>query len=65
MKKFVIAIEEMIVGTFEVEADSSKEAIETAREKYRIGKFVLEPGDLVSKQMAVIESNEEPEWFEF
>lgn len=39
MKKFKIAIEEMIVGEFEVEADNPEEAIKLARQKYMVNLF--------------------------
>lgn len=66
MPKYKIAIEETIVDNFEVEANSLKEAIETAIQNYKKGEFVLEPGNLVSKQLAVIEpSYDEPEWIKF
>jgi len=65
MNNFKIAIEEMISDTFEVEANSLDEAIEIAKEKYKNGEFVLESGNLVAKQMAVIEPNKETEWIEF
>jgi len=65
VKKFKISIEETLVDTFEVEANNAEEAIDIAIKKYKIGKFVLEPGHLVSKQMAVTDPNKEPEWFDF
>ena len=43
--KYTITIEETIAKDFEVEADSAKEAYETAEQKYKSGEFVLDPGD--------------------
>ena len=64
--KFKVAIEETVVGEFEVEADNFAEALEIAEEKYKKGEFVLEPGEVQFKQMAIVEpSNEVTEWKEF
>lgn len=66
MKKYVVSIEETVVGEFEVEAENSKEAMEIAQEKYIKGKFVLEPGELQSKRMAIVEPTVEyTKWEEF
>ena len=64
--KFKIAIEETVVGEFEVEAENAGEALEIAEEKYKKGELVLEPGEVQFKQMAVIApSKEVTEWKEF
>lgn len=64
--KFKVAIEETVVGEFEVEADNFAEALEKAEENYKKGKFVLEPGEVQFRQMAIVEpSNEKTEWREF
>ena len=66
MKKFIIAIEETVVDTFEVEANSAEEAMEIAEENYGNGEFVLKPGEVTFKQMSVIKPSEEStEWVEF
>ena len=65
MKKYKISIEETIVDTFEVEANTHEEAIEIAIKNYKTGEFVLAPGHLVAKQMAVEKPNGETEWFDF
>lgn len=65
MRKFKVAIEETVVDEFTVEADSESEALEIARQKYRNGEFVLEPGEVQYKQMAVVSENENHEWREF
>lgn len=66
MKKFVIAIEETIVQDFYVIAENCEQAINIAEEKYKKGEFVLEPGILCSKQMAVLSpADEVTEWTEF
>ncbi len=64
MKKFIIAIEETVVQEFEVMADDSVQALEIAEEKYRKGKFVLEPGEVQFRQMASV-GDEPTEWMEF
>lgn len=56
----------MISQDFEIEAETAEEAIETAEQKYKSGEFVLAPGTLAAKQMAIMSpSNEVTEWFEF
>lgn len=64
--KFLVTIEELISENFEVDAETVEDAIEIAKEKYNNGKFVLEPGNLVSKQMAIVSNNNElNDWIEF
>ncbi len=66
MKKYTVAIEETIVQEFEVEANDFGEALDIAEEKYRKGEFVLCPGEVHFKQMAVVKPNcEATEWKEF
>lgn len=66
MKKFIIAIEETVVQNFEVGAETLEQAMEIAEEKYNNGEFVLEPGEICFRQMAVVKSDEEmTEWTEF
>lgn len=66
MKKYIVAIEETLVDKFEVEANDFNEAIDIAKEKYRKGEFVLYPGEVQFKQMAIVSpSCEHTEWNEF
>ncbi len=67
MRTFKITIEETVSETFEIEADTIEEAMETAEEQYDEGSLVLEPGNLVAKQMMAEdeESGEATEWTEF
>ena len=66
MGEFTLAIEETIVKEFKVMADSVEAAIGFAEEKYKTGEFVLEPGEVQLKQMAVIAPYEETtQWREF
>lgn len=66
MKKYIVAIEETVVDEFEVEAYSEEEALDIAREKYHSCTFVLEPGEVQYKQMAIInQNNGDSEWIEF
>lgn len=64
MKTYKIGIEEIVSAVFEVEAEDSEQALEIAKEKYRSGEFMLEPGELQSKNIAVLEP-ESTEWKEF
>lgn len=67
MKIFKIHIEEHVVETFEVEANDLEEAMEIAEEKYRLGEFVLESGEVTAKLMMAEcdENGEATEWVEF
>ena len=67
MKDFEVTIEETLTQTFKVKANSLTEACEIASEKYNNGEFVLEPGELESKEMMArdAETEEETNWFEF
>ena len=66
-KKFIITIEEMVTEDFEVFAETEEEAVEIATKKYNSGEFVLEPGNLVAKQMEIhnVTDDEYTDWFEF
>ncbi len=64
--KYKVFIEETVCDFFEVEASSSEEAEEIARKKYSNCEFVLEPGEVTSKQMMIEEpTGMQTEWFEF
>ncbi len=65
--KYEITIEEMVSEVFEVEADDMKSAMEIAEKKYVSGEFVLEPGNLITKQMCGFcpETDEGTEWSSF
>lgn len=66
VKKFVVTIEETIAQDFEVIAESAEQAMKIVEDKYRKCEFVLEPGELHYKQMAITEPNSEAtEWHEF
>lgn len=66
-KKFEIVIEEMVSETFLVEAQDESDAMHIAIKKYKNGDFVLEPGNLVCKQMEIhdIKKDTYTGWFEF
>lgn len=66
-KIFEIAIEEIVSEKFLVEAQDETDAMRIAIEKYKNGDFVLEPGNLIHKQMEIhdIENDTYTEWFEF
>ncbi len=55
MKTYKIGIEEIVSAVFEVEAEDSEQALEIAKEKYRSGEFVLQPGELQSKNISILE----------
>lgn len=55
MQTYKIGIEEIVSAEFKVEAENSEQALEIAKEKYRSGEFVLEPGELQSKNISILE----------
>ena len=65
--KYRITIEEMISKDFFVEADDMEIALKIAERNYKDGKFVLDPGNLVCKQMCgeCLENKDCTEWCEF
>ena len=67
MKIFKITIEETVSETFDIKAETMEAAMEIAEENYNNGDLVLEPGNLVAKQMMAEdeENNEVTEWVEF
>ncbi len=66
MKKYVVAIEETVVQTFEVEANSQEEALRKVETGYKNGNYVLESAEVQAKKMSVLNSdNEFDKWIEF
>lgn len=59
--KFSITIEETCVKTFEIEADTEEDAIETAIAKYNEGKIDLTDSEVQFKQL----STDLTDWIEF
>jgi hypothetical protein len=64
---YKVTIEETVCDEFEIEANSEQEAFDLATEKYNCGEFVLEPGNLVIKQMLIsdVKGNQITDWEEF
>lgn len=58
-------IEETVSDKFEVEAETETEAIDVAIRKYKVGDFVLEPGELQGKRVAIVKSDTDYDWIEF
>jgi hypothetical protein len=66
MKKYVVIIEETVSEQFAVTADSEEDAGKIARERYNNTEFVLEPGNLTGRKMAVLSRDGEAAvWTEF
>ena len=66
--KYKITIEEHISGVFEVEATDIGKAMEIAREKYKMGIFVVEPDGYPTAKLMMAEDEygvECTEWEEF
>lgn len=65
-RKFIIVIEETVTKEFEVFANDSEEALGKAEHNYKTGKYVLEPGNVHFRQMAITKPEKEfTGWFEF
>ncbi len=66
MKTFSVTIEETIAETFEIEANSYDDAMETAIIKYNKKEIGLLPGELQHKQISVYNPDKnKQDWFEF
>lgn len=66
MEKYTIAIEEVVSQEFEVDADNAEEAMELAAQRYRNGEYILEPGEVQFKQMAITKPcSKVTAWVEF
>jgi hypothetical protein len=64
MKEYQVTIEEVVADSFIVYANSRGEAKDEVLRKYKGGELVLEPGNLVYKQISVTESSEHGSCFE-
>jgi len=62
MKFYEVVIEETVADVFRVEANESDEAMLIAINKYKNGTFVLEPGHVIHRQLAIAEHEKELEW---
>ena len=66
MNKYTIAIEETVVGEFEITAENETEALKIAEDKYKHGDIVLCSGEVQFKQIAVVPlSCDIMEWHNF
>lgn len=66
MAKYKVVIEETVSNTFIVESESAEAARKITEEKYKNCEIVLEPGNLISKRMAILSPNANcVEWSEF
>ncbi len=66
MLKSIVCIEEIISQEFEVIHAASEDPLKIADEKYHAGEFVLSPGEVSYKKIAVVSPPErETEWREF
>lgn len=61
MKKFEVIIEETIVKTFEITAETEEDAINKAIDDYNNGEIDLSDGKVQFKQL----STDSTEWIEF
>jgi len=61
-KYFEVTIEETVAETFDIEACSLEEALGIVGRKYRDGKIVLEPGELMSAKVYGPESGYDGDW---
>lgn len=65
-RKYSIIIEETISENFEIEAEDIDEALKVAKQKYKNGEIVLNPGNLIFKQISASdEKGNSVDWHEF
>jgi 1,2-phenylacetyl-CoA epoxidase PaaB subunit len=62
---FEIAIEEVNTKQFTVTAPDAETAMEIAKQKYHAGEFVLDPGKVEWKKIAIIGPDDPTEFIEF
>lgn len=62
MKEYKIIIKETVVEEFEIEANSKEEAIKLGISEYYNGNFVLEPGEVIDRQISL---SDDSNWEEF
>lgn len=66
MSKYKVILEETVVSEFNIEARNKNEAFGIACKKYLNGEIVIEPGEVQSKKIAVIETcNDQMKFIEF
>lgn len=66
IKRYIVKIEETVVEDFVVFANEDEDPLQIAEEKYRSGEFVLCPGEVQYRRMAVTAPiSNEPEWVVF
>ncbi len=64
--RYIVSIEETISEDFEVYAETREDALEIAAKRYKNCEFVLDPGNLIYKQMAITFPEEKAStWAEF
>ena len=64
---YKVTIEETVSQAFDVYADETEDIAEVIKRKYNNGELLLAPGNLVSKQMCIMNTlnNACSEWTEF
>ena len=65
MARFRVAIEEIIVQEFEIEAADENEALKKAVAGYKSGEMVLENPEVQHRQLAVLQDESSTVWIEF
>ncbi len=65
--KYKITIEEMVSQDFAVEAENIEAALEIAEGNYNNGKWVLNPGNFICKQICAesYDGKDTVDWYEF
>ena len=64
-RTYRVTIEETVADEFLVEAASEEEALEEAIQKYKTGKFILSPGEVVYRQLSIFDEGKETNWVKF
>ena len=64
--KVKVIIEEVVSKVFEVEVGAIEDALQMAQAKYCAGELVLDPGEALSRRIAMQQNpKEELEWVDF
>lgn len=64
--KYEVLIEEVVADKFVVEAENEESALEIAKNQYKKAEFVLCPGELQCKKIAIVKENSDAlVWNEF
>ena len=65
LRPITVTIEETVSQSFSVDAVNVLEAIEIAKQKYKSGEFILEPGEVTCRKVMADDGVVSTPWDEF